>query len=90
MNRASASVTIELQDRDVALLRGLFEARVMTLGHIATFHFDGRMEAATKRVQKLKRAGILHERPRRVYEPSIVCLTWVSPARKPASRSASQ
>jgi protein involved in plasmid replication-relaxation len=33
------------------------------------------MEAARKRVQKLKAAGIINERPRKATEPSIHCLT---------------
>jgi hypothetical protein len=45
-----------LQDRDFALLRGLFESRVMTAGHIATLYFDGSREAAKKRLQKIKAA----------------------------------
>jgi hypothetical protein len=68
-------ITIQLTDRDLALLRGLFEARLMTLRHAAVFHFNGSVEAATKRVQKLKAAGMLAERPRRAYEPSILHLT---------------
>jgi hypothetical protein len=45
--------SIYLQKRDLALLRGLFESRVMTAGHIATLHFDNKPEAAKKRLQKL-------------------------------------
>lgn len=67
--------TVELTERDMQLLRGLFEARVMTLAHAAVFHFGGSIEAAMKRVQKLKAAGYIAERPRRVYQPSILFLT---------------
>ncbi|MDB5328771.1 MAG: hypothetical protein JWM57_4340 [Phycisphaerales bacterium] len=67
--------TIKLTERDIQLLRSLFEARIMTLAHAAVFHFDGSLEAATKRVQKLKAAGVVAERPRRVYQPSILFLT---------------
>ncbi len=73
MNPTTSAV--ELTERDMALLRGLFEARVMTLQHAAVFHFNGSVEAATKRVQKLKAADIVAERPRRVYEPSVLFLT---------------
>lgn len=66
---------IELQERDLLILRGLFEARVMTLAHLAAFYFHDSVEAATKRVQKLKAAGWLGERPRRAYEPSVLFLT---------------
>ncbi|MGI8426634.1 MAG: replication-relaxation family protein [Actinomycetota bacterium] len=66
--------SIELQDRDLAIFRGLFESRLMTLGHIARLYFDGRPEAAKKRIQGLKSARYLGERSRRVYEPSILHL----------------
>lgn len=67
---------VELQDRDLALLRGLFESRVMTLAHAATLYFGGRGEACKKRVQKLKAAGVVAERPRRrAYDPSVLFLT---------------
>lgn len=67
--------TIELQDRDRALLLGLFESRLMTLAHASALYFGGKSEAAKKRVQKLKAAGFLAERPRRPYQPSILSLT---------------
>jgi hypothetical protein len=66
---------IELQDRDFAVLRGLFESRVMTLAHIAALYFEGKAEATKKRLQKLKMAGYVRERPRRPYEPSVLFLT---------------
>lgn len=66
--------SIQLQDRDLAMLRGLFECRIMTLAHAAAIHFDGRKEYAKKRIQKLKCAGLVGERPRRANEPSILYL----------------
>lgn len=66
--------SISLQDRDMALLRGLFESRVMTTGHVATIYFAGAREAAKKRLQKLKGAGYVTERARRAYEPSLLLL----------------
>jgi hypothetical protein len=72
---SSASYNAELTDRDVALLKGLFESRVMTLAQATAIHFDGNAEAAKKRVQKLKSAGYVAERPRRrAYDPSILFL----------------
>ena len=47
----------------------------MTAAHAATLYFDGKSEAAKKRIQKLKVAGLIAERPRRVYQPSILFLT---------------
>src|SRR6266481_2060544 len=71
----TAEFSIELQPRDVSLLRGLFDSRVMTLSHISGLYFEGRDEAAKKRVQKLKAAGLLSERARRAYDRSILFLT---------------
>ena len=64
----------KLQDRDVRVLCGLFESRVMTVAHIATIYFDGKHEAAKKRLQKLKAASLIAERDRRAYEPSVLFL----------------
>ena len=66
---------IDLQDRDVSLLRGLVESRVLASNHVTTLYFDGRAESAKKRLQKLKAAGLVAERPRRVYERSLLYLT---------------
>src|SRR6185503_1843291 len=66
---------VSLQARDLSLLQGLFECRVMTLAHIASIYFEDRREAAKKRVQKLKAAGFIGERPRRAYDPCILFLT---------------
>jgi hypothetical protein len=59
----------------MAVLRGLFEARVMTLNHVALLYFDGHREAAKKRIQKLKVGGYVAQRPRRAYERSVLFLT---------------
>ena len=66
---------IDLQERDLALLRGLFECRIMTAAHVAAIYFDGKGEYTKKRLQKLKAAGLIGERKRRVNEPSILFLT---------------
>jgi hypothetical protein len=63
------------QPRDVLILRGLFESRIMTLANLAGLHFNDQQEAAKKRIQKLKAAGVVGERPRRPYHPSILFLT---------------
>ena len=68
--------SIVLTDRDFALFRGLFEARVMKLTHIAKLYFEGKEEAAKKRIQKLKASGFVRERKgRRAYESAILSLT---------------
>jgi hypothetical protein len=66
---------LQLQERDVALLRGLFECRVMTNDHATALYFDGKREAAKKRLQKIKAAGLITERPRRAFDPSVLFLT---------------
>ncbi|CAN5716637.1 hypothetical protein BH10ACI4_BH10ACI4_38900 [soil metagenome] len=66
---------VELRPRDYHLLEGLFESRLMTLKHAAVLYFDGKAEAAKKRIQKLKAAGYIRERERRVRERSILCFT---------------
>jgi hypothetical protein len=69
------ALSVNFQDRDLVILRGLFESRVMTSAHVAALYFDGRKEAAKKRLQKLKMAELIGERTRRVYEPSVLYLT---------------
>lgn len=66
---------IQLQDRDVSLLRGLFESRVMGGQHIAEIYFEGRREYAKKRLQVIKEAGLIAERPRRSTEAAVLYLT---------------
>jgi hypothetical protein len=70
-----ARAEVELQERDLAILQGLFESRLMTLTHITHLHFNGKSEAAKKRIQQLKRDRYVRERARRVYEPSILHLS---------------
>jgi len=43
----------------------------MTLRHIAAIHFEGHREAAKKRVQRLKVAGLIGERSRLPQEPAV-------------------
>src|SRR6266481_7109268 len=74
MSRA-ADVGIDLQERDFQILVGLFECRVMSLRHVCDLHFQGRMESAKKRLQKLKAADLVRERTRRIGDPSILQLT---------------
>ena len=66
---------VKLQTRDLALMRGLFECRVMTTDHATVLYFDGNYDTAKKRLQKLKGAGLITERPRRAFGPSILFLT---------------
>ncbi len=75
MTLRTESPGIELQDRDVDLLRGLYESRLLTLSHAAALYFDGKSEAAKKRLQKLKSAGLVSARARRPGEPSVLYLT---------------
>jgi len=47
----------------------------MTLNHVTHLYFDGRSEAAKKRIQRLKRERLIRERERRAYQPSILHLS---------------
>jgi hypothetical protein len=67
--------SIRLQERDLAILKGLFESRVMTGGHLTSIYFDGRKEAAKKRLQKHKSSGLIGERARFPNEPAVLSLT---------------
>src|SRR5438132_989366 len=67
--------SLHLKKRDLAVLRGLFECRVMTALHIAGVFFDGKREYSKKRLQKMKAAGLVGERRRRVNEPAALFLT---------------
>ncbi|MDH4482468.1 MAG: replication-relaxation family protein, partial [Rhodoferax sp.] len=71
----SAAPVIEFQPRDFELLRGLFESRLMTQEQATRLYFDGKTEAAKKRLQKLKALRLIAERERRVYHPAILYLT---------------
>jgi hypothetical protein len=66
---------VELQERDLTILQALFESRLMTLNHITHLFFDGHIEAAKKRIQRLKADRYIRERARRVYQPSILHLS---------------
>jgi hypothetical protein len=70
-----SEAAIQLQARDCTILRGLFQSRVMTAAHISALYFLNSKEAAKKRLQKLKTAGLIKERKRRVNEPSVLFLT---------------
>src|SRR5262249_30787458 len=63
------------QGRDFSFLRSLFDCRIMTAAHAAALHFAGSKEAAKKRLQKLKAAGLIAERERNVNEPAVLSIT---------------
>jgi len=67
--------SLQLQGRDFAFLRGLFESRIMTAAHVSALFFDAKREYTKKRLQKLKTAGFIGERKRRVNEPAVLFLT---------------
>ena len=47
----------------------------MPTAHATVLYFDNKIHAANKRLQRLKAAGFISERPRRAFEPSILFLT---------------
>lgn len=57
------------------MLESLFDARLATTAHLSELHFEGRSESAKKRLGKLKAAGFIAERERRVNEPAVLSLT---------------
>jgi Replication-relaxation len=67
--------SVSLQERDLDLLLGLFESRVMTAAHIAALYFDGKREYTKKRLQRIKAAGFITERKRLPTQPSVLFLT---------------
>jgi Replication-relaxation len=70
-----SKASLQIQSRDLAVLCGLFESRLMTIAHISSLYFSGRREAAKKRLQKLKSAGLVAEYPRRTFDQSVLVLT---------------
>lgn len=75
MLRSKASnSSFHFQDRDLAVIRGLFESRVMTTLHVARLYFDGRLPYARKRLLVLKNAGLIGERERSPFAPALLFL----------------
>ena len=64
-----------IQDRDIRLFETLLECRVMTRRHIALIHFDGRMEAAKKRLHALATSNYLSGKRRRPNEAAVYSLS---------------
>jgi hypothetical protein len=62
--------SLSLQTRDITVLRGLFESRVMTTAHVAALHFTGKAEYTKTRLRQLKNAGLVAEQfPQGFREP---------------------
>jgi len=72
MRASTGSPSLHLQARDIQLLRGLYESRVMTYKHAAAIYLERRTQAAKKRLQKLKMARLIRERPRHPYQPAVL------------------
>jgi len=66
---------LQIGERDIAVLRGLFESRVMMIAHASALFFDGHLEYAKKRLRLLKAEGLIAERERRPNEPSVLRLS---------------
>ncbi len=74
-NGQDPSARLDIQPRDIEVLRGLFESRALNVNHTASLYFSGKREAAKKRLQKLKAANLIRVRPRESYEASIYHLS---------------
>ncbi len=59
-----------LQSRDIDLLRGLFESRVMSGAQIATIYFQDHFEMAKKRLQLLAASGFVARHPDPLNRPA--------------------
>lgn len=66
---------VAIQERDLQILRGLLDSRIMTHAHAAKLYFAGSIHAAKKRLQKLKSAGLLSERTRRMFDRAVLHLS---------------
>src|ERR1043166_5036577 len=66
---------VKLGERDFAVLAELLHCRFSTLPHLAALFFNGSEEAAKKRLQSLKGAGLVNQKPRRPGEIGIQQLT---------------
>lgn len=70
---------IILQERDLSILHELAYCRFLTLAQISVLCFGGRTEAAKKRLQKLRKAGLI-----RKHSPNLFAFSIYMPA-SPAS-----
>jgi len=75
MSKSDGTNGFRLQPRDEKILRGLLDGRIMTIKQTASLYFDGRFDAAKKRLQKLEAAGFIAKRARRVQDPALYSLT---------------
>ena len=76
MPAAQPKCSPSLRDEDVSILCELYESRIMTVEHIAAIVFGGRKQTAHKRIQHLKAAKYIAERPRLPNQPSILFLAF--------------
>jgi hypothetical protein len=72
---AMPSGSLDIQRRDLELLVGLVESRILTAAHISSLYFAGKPEAAKKRLQRLKAAGLIRERRRLPNQPAILSIS---------------
>jgi hypothetical protein len=75
MQNVPAPEGLDVTARDVEILRGLFECRILTVEQVTAIYFEDRDPAARKRMWKLKKADLVRERPRRAYEPALLFLS---------------
>ncbi|HMP07141.1 MAG TPA: replication-relaxation family protein [Lacipirellulaceae bacterium] len=62
-------------DRDLCILRDLFDSRILTAAHLADIHFNGSRDAVRQRIPVLKAARLIAARPRATpYEPEVLTL----------------
>lgn len=64
-------MNIKVQERDARVISEIAECGFLTLRQISDLCFDGNLEAAKKRLQKLQRVGIVERKRIGVLHPSI-------------------
>lgn len=66
---------VEVTDRDLLILRCLYECRVATLNHLSKLFFDGRYEATKKVAQRLAGHRLTNKRKRPIGHPDVLYLS---------------
>lgn len=62
--RRERRLSVIVTERDVLILRELFDSRILTTAQLSDIHFDGKLAAAKQRLYLLKRAKLIVGRSR--------------------------
>ena len=75
MAKEARSQGIKITERDLLILRGLFDCRILNIHHFAELFFEGRQDAARKRIKKLQANKLLNVRQKKVTEEHLYFIT---------------